>query len=66
MLVKKIKSLFLTMSMATIPMIPLTTKADLIVLASPQSNDAYYAKVIPRSPGTTRGPSTYVVLTISL
>ena len=46
MLVKKIKSLFLTMSMATIPMIPLTTKAELIVLVSPQSGDAYYAKVV--------------------
>jgi hypothetical protein len=27
-------------------MIPLVAKAELIVLASPQSNDAYYAKMI--------------------
>ena len=46
MLVKKMKNLFLTMSMAIIPMISLTTKAELIVLASPQSEDTYYAKMV--------------------
>ena len=46
MLVKKMKNLFLTMSMAIIPMISLTAKAELIVLASPQSEDTYYAKMV--------------------
>ena len=46
MLVKKMKNLFFTMSMAIIPMISLTTKAELIVLASPQSEDTYYAKMV--------------------
>ena len=32
--------------MAVLSMIPLVAKAELIVLASPQSNDAYYAKMI--------------------
>ena len=40
------KNLFLTMSMAIIPMISLTAKAELIVLASPQSEDTYYAKMV--------------------
>lgn len=46
MLVKKMKNLFFTMSMAIIPMISLTAKAELIVLASPQSEDTYYAKMV--------------------
>ena len=46
MLVKKMKNLFSTMSMAIIPMISLTAKAELIVLASPQSEDTYYAKMV--------------------
>lgn len=46
MLVKKMKNLFLTMSMAIIPMISLTAKAELIVLASLQSEDTYYAKMV--------------------
>ena len=46
MLIKKMKNLFSTMSMAIIPMISLTTKAELIVLASPQSEDTYYAKMV--------------------
>ncbi len=40
------KSLALKISMAVLSMIPLVAKAELIVLASPQSNDAYYAKMI--------------------
>ena len=32
--------------MAVLSMIPLVAKAELIVLASPQSNDAYYVKMI--------------------
>lgn len=40
------KSLTLKISMAVLSMIPLVAKAELIVLASPQSNDAYYAKMI--------------------
>ena len=37
------KSLALKKSMAVLSMIPLVAKAELIVLASPQSNDAYYS-----------------------
>ena len=40
------KSLALKISMAVLTMLPLVAKAELIVLASPQSNDAYYAKMI--------------------
>ena len=40
------RSLALKISMAVLSMIPLVAKAELIVLASPQSNDAYYAKMI--------------------
>ena len=40
------KSLALKISMAVLSMIPLVAKAELIVLASPQSNDAYYVKMI--------------------
>ena len=40
------KSLVLKISMAAFSMIPLVAKAELIVLASPQNHDAYYAKVM--------------------
>ena len=40
------KSLALKISMAVLSMIARVAKAELIVLASPQSNDAYYAKMI--------------------
>ncbi len=40
------KSLAFKISIAALTMIPFTTQAELIVLASPQSHDAYYAKVI--------------------
>lgn len=40
------KSLALKISMAVLSMIARVAKAELIVLASPQSNYAYYAKII--------------------
>lgn len=40
------KSLALKTSMALISMLPFVAKAELIVLASPQSDDAYYAEMI--------------------
>ena len=40
------RSLALKISMAVLSMIARVAKAELIVLASPQSNDAYYAKMI--------------------
>ena len=40
------KSLALKISMAVLSMIPLVAKAELIVLVSSESNDAYYAKMI--------------------
>ena len=40
------KSLALKISMAVISMIPLEDKAELIVLATTQINDDYYAKII--------------------
>ena len=43
---QKMKSLALKISMAVLSMIARVAKAELIVLASPQSNDAYYAKMI--------------------
>ena len=40
------KSLAFKISIAALTMIPFTTQDELIVLASPQIHDAYYAKVI--------------------